>query len=182
VSARAHAEALVAGWVTDLLTLEAVPGADGRQIAIQSEPGPRPGETVVLLPGSTRLVVPVSVLVGDHSVEVSAFVCRNPEENHLEVYRWLLNRNARLRTVAFAVDSVGDIYLRGRLPVEGLTTETVDALVGEALDVADSAFNELIARGFPTSVRTEWAYRTSRGQSTANLRAFRHLIEDPPPG
>lgn len=176
---REQASRIVADWIAELVALDPVPGADGRDIAITATPGTRPGETVVLLPGSTRLVVPVSVLVGDHSVQVSAFVCRNPEENHEQVYRWLLHRNARLRSVAFAVDQLGDIYLRGRLPTGSVTAEAFDGLLGEALEVADASFNELIARGFLTSIRKEWQYRTSHGHSTANLTAFRHLIDDP---
>ncbi len=42
---------------------------------------------------------------------VHAFVCRQPDENHEGVYRWLLERNLRMFGVAFAVDAAGDIYL-----------------------------------------------------------------------
>ena len=50
------------------------------------------------------------------------------------------------------------------------------------LEAADSPFNELLALGFLTSMRKEWAWRISRGESTRNLEAFRHLLEqDPPP-
>jgi hypothetical protein len=34
--------------------------------------------------------------------------------------------------------------------------------------------------GFLTSMRREWAWRTSRGESTRNLEAFRALLEDEP--
>jgi hypothetical protein len=36
--------------------------------------------------------------------------------------------------------------------------------------------------GFLESMKKEWAWRTSRGESTRNLDAFRHLLETPPEG
>ncbi len=174
------AATIVASWLKELQSLEPVPGAHGKPVAVEVDPGTRPGESIVQLPGSTRLHVPISVLVGQQSVEVSAFVCRNPEENHVGVYRWLLQRNARLRSVAFAIDAMGDIYVQGRLPVTSLTSEAFDAMLGEALDVADRSFNEIISRGFVTSVRKEHAWRVSRGLSTRNLEAFKHLLDEEP--
>ncbi len=164
--------------LAELAGLEPVPGAHGKPVQVKVDPGTRPGETVVQLPGSTRLHVPISVLTGSRSVEVSAFVCRNPEENHERVYRWLLQRNARLRMVAFAIDRLGDIYVQGRLPVTGLSTQAFDDLLGETLDVADRSFNEIISLGFAEAVRNEYAWRVSRGLSTRNLDAFKHLLEE----
>lgn len=172
------AEQVVAHWLAELAELEPVPGAHGKPVAVQVDSGQRPGEWIVQLPGSTRLHVPISVLVGTRYAEVSAFVCRNPEENFEEVYRWLLRRNARLRLVAFAIDQVGDIFVSGRLPAESVTAEAFDALLGEAMDVADRSFNEIISRGFASSVRKEHAWRIARGLDTRNLQAFAHLIDD----
>jgi hypothetical protein len=123
----------------------------------------------------------VSLLVGQHSLSASAFVVRNPDENHAEVHRWMLRRNARLPGIAFAVDGDGDVYLVGRLPLDGVTPKTLDALLGALLETADGSFDTLLAMGFLTSMRREWAWRTSRGESTRNLEAFRHLLEDAPP-
>lgn len=169
---------VVAAWLAELAALEPVPGAHGKPVEVQLDSGERPGEWLVQLPGSTRLHVPISVLVGQRFAEVSAFVCRNPEEHHEEVYRWLLSRNARLRLVHFAIDRNGDIFVSGRLPAESVTAESFDQLLGEAMDVADRSFNEIISRGFATSVRQEYVWRVSRGMDTRNLDAFRHLTED----
>jgi hypothetical protein len=104
-------------------------------------------------------------------------VIRHPDENADEVHRWLLRRNARLQGVAYAVDEDGDVYLVGRLPLVGVTPETLDALLGTLLETADSSFDALLAMGFLTAMRREWDWRVSRGESTRNLQAFRHLLE-----
>lgn len=148
------------------------------EAGIDHEPGGRPGEVVATLPGEHKLRTTVSLLVGDHSLSASAFVVRHADENHEEFQRWLLRRNARLQGIAFAMDVEGDVYLVGRLPLVGVTSQTLDGLLGALLDTADSSFDPLLAMGFLTSMRREWAWRISRGESTRNLEAFRHLLAD----
>ena len=68
------------------------------------------------LPGEKKLKTVASLVVSDTGLSVSAFVIRNPDENHEEVYRFLLRRNLRLPGLAYAVDKAGDVYVTGRLP------------------------------------------------------------------
>jgi hypothetical protein len=131
------------------------------------------GVFTVVLPGERKLQTPVRLDVGPHALSVHAFVCRQPDENHERVYRWLLERNLRLFGVAFALDSSGDIYLDGRLPLSAVTPVEIDRLLGAVLTYSDESFNTILELGFATSIRREWEWRTSRGESTKNLEAFR---------
>ena len=139
---------------------------------------PTPGTLVVQLPGEKKLKTTVSLVVGAHSLSVNAFVVRHPDENHEAVYRWLLERNARLYAVAFAVDHLGDVYLSGRLPLHAVTPDEIDRLLGAVLEASDSSFNTILELGFASSIRKEWSWRISRGEPTWNLQAFRHLAPD----
>jgi hypothetical protein len=142
-----------------------------------------PGVFTVTLPGEKKLQTPCRFDVGTHALGVHAFVARRPDENHERVYRWLLERNLKLYGVAFAVDHMGDIYLDGRLPLSSVTAEEVDRLLGAVLSYADESFNTILELGFATSIRREWEWRTSRGESTRNLEAFRGWLEkDDSPG
>jgi Putative bacterial sensory transduction regulator len=161
---RASAEAALLSWAEDS-GVEAVPGA-------------RPGEYVVELPGEAKLRTAVSLLIGDRALSASAFVMRHPDENHATFYRWMLTRNSRLPGVAFALDKLGDVYLVGRIPLLGVRVDTLDELLGTILTASDGSFNDLLALGFLTSMRKEWAWRIDRGESTRNLDAFRHLLAD----
>ncbi|MEO7125101.1 MAG: YbjN domain-containing protein, partial [Nakamurella sp.] len=69
---------------------------------------------LVTLPGVRKHRTLVWLIVGAHELLIESFVCRQPDENHEGVYRYLLQRNASLRTVAYAIDGVGDIHLVGR--------------------------------------------------------------------
>ena len=129
------------------------------------------------LPGERKLQTAVRLDVGRHALGVHAFVCRNPDENHERVYRWLLERNLKLYAVAFAVDAVGDIYLDARLPAELVTPDELDRLLGAVLAGADESFNTILELGFASSIRKEWEWRQLRGEPTANLEAFRGWLE-----
>ncbi len=135
------------------------------------------GVFTLSLPGEKKLQTPCRLDVGPHSLGVHAFVCRNPDENHEGVYRWLLERNLKMYAVAFAVDSRGDIYLDARLPLGSVSPEELDRLVGSVLSYADGSFNTILELGFATSIRKEWEWRLSRGESTANLEAFKGWLE-----
>lgn len=143
---------------------------------VDHEDGVRPGELLVVLPGEQRLRTTVSVLIGSHTVSVSAFVVRRADENHEEVMRWLLRRNTRLRGIAFALDAADDVYLVGRLPVSAVVPDVLDDLFGSLLGTADSAFDELLRLGFAGSIRRESAWRRARGLDERNLHAFRGLL------
>ena len=138
---------------------------------------PRDGVFDVVLPGERKLQTLCRIEAGDHAVALHAFVARNPDENHAAVYRWLLERNMKMYAVAFALDHAGDIYLDGRLPLHAVTVDEVDRLLGSVLSYADESFNAILELGFTSSIRKEWEWRTTRGESTRNLEAFRGWLE-----
>ena len=141
------------------------------------DPEVGPASFSLTLPGEKKLQTPVRLDVGRHALGVHAFVCRNPDENHARVHRWLLERNLRMYAVSFAVDRHGDIYLEARLPLSAVTPDELDRVLGSVLANADESFNVILELGFATSIRKEWEWRISRGESTRNLDAFRGWLE-----
>lgn len=140
---------------------------------------PGPGNYVVKLPGTRKLSTTCSLVVGQHSLSVNAFVIRHPDENDAAVHRWLLEHNLRLFGVSYAIDQLGDIYLVGRLPLSVVTPAELDRLLGAVLEAADGAFDPLLELGFASAIRKEYAWRVERGESTRNLDAFTHLTRRP---
>jgi hypothetical protein len=157
--------------------------ADGAEAAVRSAledlglpwQQTAPGLFSVTLPGTRKLRTECALQLGRHDLEVRAFVARNPDENHARVYRWLLERNLRLYGIRFSVDVLGDIYLTARISRSAVTAAEIDRLLGAVADTADTAFNTILELGFAESIRQEWRWRLSRGESTANLAAFAHL-------
>ena len=131
-----------------------------------------PGRFVVTLPGVQKLKTVVGLIVGEHGFRIEAFVCRQPDENREQLWAWLLQHNSRMYGVSYSIDSVGDVYLTGRLGHSAITPEEIDTLLGSVLTYADEHFNTMLEIGFGTSIRREWAWRVKRGESLRNLEAF----------
>jgi putative sensory transduction regulator len=137
----------------------------------------RTGEAsyVVTLPGTHKLRTLCNLVLGPHSLRVEAFVMRQPDENREALWAYLLQRNSRMYGVAFAIDSVGDVYLVGRISRPAVTPAEVDRLLGAVLSLADSCFDAMLEIGFGSAIRREWAWRVARGESLDNLKAFAHF-------
>ena len=138
---------------------------------------PAPGRWLVDLPGTKKLKTVCGLIVGEHALRVEAFVCRQPDENREQLWTFLLQHNARMYGVAYSIDSVGDVYLTGRLGHGAITPEEIDTLLGAVLTYADEHFDTLLEIGFGSSIKREWAWRVARGESLTNLAAFAAFVE-----
>jgi hypothetical protein len=138
---------------------------------------PRPGAFLVKLPGQHKLATMTWLIVGEQALHVEAFFCRQPDENHTEFYRWLLGKNGSMYGVHFSLDSVGDVYLVGRVPLSAISDDEVDRLLGCVLTYADDWFDRALELGFASSIRREWEWRAKRGESLANLQAFARFAD-----
>jgi hypothetical protein len=123
---------------------------------------PGPDRFIVQLPGEQRLKTAVLLIVGEHALTIQAFVMRKPDENHEQLYRFLLQQNTRMYAVAWSLDNAGDVYLTGRIALEAVSTDEIDRVLGVVLQHAD-----------------EWAWRVKRGESLANLAAFEEFARPP---
>ena len=140
---------------------------------------PEPAAFLVRLEGEHKLATMTWLIAGEHSLQVEAFFCRQPDENHAAFYRFLLERNARMYGVHFALDRTGDVYLTGRMPLSATSESEIDTLLGCVLTYSDETFNEALRIGFASAILREWAWREKRGESLANLRPFADLANPP---
>ena len=134
------------------------------------------GAYVVQLPGEHRLKTTCWLTLSPHGLRIEAFVSRRPDENHERVYSYLLTRNSSMFAVAWSIDDSGDIYLTGRLPLAAVVPEAIDQVLGSVLEYADGSFDQILQLGFGTAIRKEWAWREKRGESMANLAAFKDFV------
>jgi len=132
---------------------------------------------VVSLPGVNKQQTNTSIQIGPHFATIQAFVSRHPDENAGGLHRWLLERNSRLYGVAYCIDDLGDVYLSGRFSLAAISEDELDRILGSVLENADGSFNTILELGFSSAIRREWQWRLSRGETTGNLAAFRHLAD-----
>ena len=157
-------------------------GAALTELGVEFE-SPAAGSYFVTLPGQHKLKTMAWLIAGTHSLHVEAFFCRQPDESHAEFYRFLLDHNALMYGVHFALDPTGDVYLVGRLPLQSISADEVDRLdaigrteidrlLGCVLSYSDDTFDQALMIGFASAIKKEYAWRMKRGESLANLQAF----------
>jgi len=86
--------------------------------------------------------------VGELTVGYEAYLLPNPPHGQRDVYRHCLARNYRSWPAAIAVDDQGDIYVRGRIHLDRLSSQAIDEAVGAVYQVVELSFRQLVAMGF----------------------------------
>ena len=112
-----------------------------------SAPGDAPGmlRWAVRMRQTVRDATTVWWEVGQRSLRCEAYVLPAPESDPSEVHRQCLVRNATTWRIHFAVDREGAVVLRGRLPLERVTPEELDLLLGEIYETIEVSFRPMLS-------------------------------------
>lgn len=86
--------------------------------------------------------------VGDRWLTVEAYVLPGPPFNRELVFRQALVRSYSTRRMHFALDPDGDLVLTGRVPVEEVTGEELELILGEVYETVEVAFKPLVRLAF----------------------------------
>ncbi len=125
----------------------------------------------IQLHGEKKLSITVLFALRERTLQVESFFIRRPAENHADLYRLLLRTNMRLYGVRFAVDDLGDVYLVGRFPIEAVSDEELDRVLGAILQTSDELFMPAIEIGFASYLKRDLAWRAAQGTPTEPPRA-----------
>jgi hypothetical protein len=90
---------------------------------------------------------------------------RRPHESQADFYAMLLRANMRTYGVRFAIDDAGDVFLVGRVPIEGVTDAELDRLLGAVLTHADEMFMPALQVGFASYLARDMAWRAAQTRS-----------------
>lgn len=118
-----------------------------------------------VLTGEHKRTIGVRLSVGEHTLIVESHFMREPDENHAEVYRFLLSRNTSTYVLRFCVYESGDVMLVGVLPAHAVTADELDRVLGQVLAVSDGAFDAALRRGFGSYIAREQEWRKRVGLS-----------------
>ena len=86
--------------------------------------------------------------VGDLTLGYEAYVLPPPPGDVAEVHRQCLVRNARAWRAHFSVDREGSVYLRGRIPIDRVSADELDAVLGALYEMVETSFRGLVRAGF----------------------------------
>jgi hypothetical protein len=68
----------------------------------------------------------------------------DPPGHHLELYRFLLQRNHGLYGARFSIGPDGDLYLTGRVALEHLDEQELDRIIGVLYEIVETWFQPVL--------------------------------------
>ncbi|MGD0055424.1 MAG: type III secretion system chaperone [Acidimicrobiales bacterium] len=108
---------------------------------------------LIRLHGDEKDVITIWLSLRQRTVHVETELMPAPEENHEELYRFMLVKNAELRLVHLAIGPEAGIYLMSEVPVGDLGVERLDELVGATMTYVDEIFPTAMTMGYGSLYR-----------------------------
>ena len=112
----------------------------------RAEPGTR--RWYVRLEGEEKDFTTVWLTIHQRTLQYETYVLPAPEENHAAVYEQLLRRNLRFNGVAFVIGDEDAIYLKGQLPLDAVSDDELDRVVGSLYAYVEQCFRPALRLAF----------------------------------
>lgn len=100
------------------------------------------------LRGEEKDFVTIWLTIRQRTLHHEAQVMPAPEVNVQETYEYVLRRNADLHQMSFSLGPEDAIYLVGEIPVNAVTEQELDRIIGASLSYVDDTFPTAMAIGF----------------------------------
>lgn len=125
-------------------------GAPSNIVAIdRAEPDPAfRARWYVRMKGESKDFITVWVTLGQRTLRYETYVMPAPEENVDVFNENLLRRNDLLIGAHFSIGDEDAVFLRGDLPLGGLTEPELDRIIGSMYAYTEQAFRPLLYIGF----------------------------------
>ena len=103
---------------------------------------------LVRLRSDEREVITVWLALRQRTMHVECEIAPAPEMNVEEIYRFVLAKNAELRELHVALGPEAGLYLMTHVPINELTIERLDEVMGAALVYVDELSPTIMTKGF----------------------------------
>lgn len=108
---------------------------------------------LIRLKGEEKDVITLWLSLRQRTVFAETELMPAPEENREELYRYLMVKNHELRELHLAIGPEEGIYLVTQVPIQELTVERLDELVGATVTYVDEIFPTAMTMGLGSVYR-----------------------------
>ena len=108
---------------------------------------------LIRLKGEEKDVITLWLSLRQRTVYAETELMPAPEENREELYRFLMVKNHELRELHLAIGPEAGIYLVTQIPIQELTVERLDELVGATVTYVDEIFPTAMTMGLGSVYR-----------------------------
>lgn len=103
--------------------------------------------------GEQKEVFTVWWTLGQRTLHYETYMMPAPEEQHAEVYEFLLRRNAGIFGAAFNIGAEDAIYLAGQIPVDQVDEGELDRILGTLWEWVERSFRPAMRLGYASRFR-----------------------------
>ncbi|HEV3186545.1 MAG TPA: YbjN domain-containing protein [Acidimicrobiales bacterium] len=108
---------------------------------------------LIRLRGEEKDVITLWLSLRQRTVYAETELMPAPEENREELYRYLMVKNHELRELHLALGPEAGIYLVAQIPINELTVERLDELVGATVTYVDEIYPTAMTMGLGSVYR-----------------------------
>lgn len=109
---------------------------------------PAPRTRIVRIPAEPRGPLALTLVAGERTVALQAFLIRRPDRSAEEIHRHLLHSHWGSAPWRFALDELGDIYVLASLDQADLDTSALDGVLGVLSVLVSQVYDGLLRTGF----------------------------------
>lgn len=102
----------------------------------------------VRLQGEEKQTTTIWLTIAQRTLRYETYVMPAPEENQERFYEHLLRRNDGYNGAAFTIGDEDAVFLKGRLPVEAVTDDELDRIIGSLWTYVEQSFKPALRIGF----------------------------------
>jgi hypothetical protein len=107
----------------------------------------------VRMRGEQKDVFTVWFHLRQRTLHVETYVMPAPEENHAQLYEYLLRRNAKLYGAHFAIGVEDAVFLVGHLANEAIDEDELDRILGSMYQWVEQHFRPAMRIGYATKFK-----------------------------
>lgn len=122
--------------------------------AVERAPASEGRRWYIRVHGEEKDVYTVWLTLRQRTLHHETYFMPAPEENAGQLYEHLLRRNQKLHGMGFAIGIEDAIFLQGQLPVEAITDDELDRILGSTYAYVEQCFRPAIRIGFASRVAT----------------------------
>ena len=107
----------------------------------------------VRMAGEEKQTFTVWLTLREYTLHYESYFMPGPEENHQQLWEYLLRLNVRLFGMRFAIGEEDAVYLVGQLPVAFVDEGELDRVVGSVFAYTEQYFRPAMRIGFESKFK-----------------------------
>ena len=116
--------------------------------AVDRAPEPDLRRWFIRLRGEEKDTFTVWLTLRQRTLHYETYVMPAPEENHERFFEHLLRRNLRFNGAAFTIGEEDAVFLVGQIPVQAITDDELDRILGSMYAYVEQCFRPALRIGY----------------------------------